>query len=71
MIARRLLTRISVCLLLFGAIGKIGLAADNWPGFRGPNGAAAGDTKDAATIPTKWSKSDYNWKIELPGTGAD
>ncbi|MBM4017342.1 MAG: hypothetical protein FJ288_03290 [Planctomycetes bacterium] len=40
--------------------------ADNWPRFRGPDGAG---TSDAATIPVKWTEKDYNWKVELPGGG--
>jgi len=45
------------------------IAADNWPRFRGPNGSGIADAKAASTIPVKWSDSDYNWKIKLPGTG--
>ena len=40
--------------------------ADNWPRFRGPNGAG---TSDATTIPAQWTEKDYNWKVELPGGG--
>ncbi len=40
--------------------------AGNWPRFRGPNGQGV---SDAGTIPAKWSEQDYNWKIELPGSG--
>jgi len=40
--------------------------AGQWPRFRGPNGQGISDAK---TIPVKWTESDYNWKIELPGTG--
>ncbi len=40
--------------------------AGQWPRFRGPNGQGISDAK---TIPVKWAESDYNWKIELPGTG--
>jgi len=39
---------------------------DNWPRFRGPNGAG---TSDATTIPARWTEKDYNWKVELPGGG--
>lgn len=41
-------------------------SADDWPRFRGPNGAgvAAGD------VPVKWSKAEnVLWTVELPGTG--
>jgi len=40
--------------------------AENWPRFRGPNGQGISQTKG---IPTKWSQTDYAWKIELRGTG--
>lgn len=40
--------------------------ADPWPRFRGPNGQGI---SDAQTVPVKWSEQDYNWKIELPGSG--
>lgn len=38
----------------------------DWPRFRGPNGQGA---SDATTVPVKWTESDYNWKVKLPGTG--
>jgi outer membrane protein assembly factor BamB len=40
--------------------------ADNWPRFRGPNGAGV---SEAATVPAQWTEKDYNWKVELPGGG--
>jgi outer membrane protein assembly factor BamB len=40
--------------------------AQEWTRFRGPNGSGQ---SDATTIPTKWTDSDYNWKIDLPGIG--
>jgi len=40
--------------------------AQEWTRFRGPNGQGISDAK---TIPVKWTQSDYNWKIELPGGG--
>ncbi len=49
-------------LLALGAAAQ----ADTWPRFRGPNGQGI---SDAETIPVKWSEQDYNWKIELPGSG--
>lgn len=42
------------------------LQAQEWTRFRGPNGQGISDAK---TIPVKWTQSDYNWKIELPGGG--
>ncbi|SVE43868.1 uncharacterized protein METZ01_LOCUS496722, partial [marine metagenome] len=41
------------------------IQAENWPRFRGPNGA--GISKDA--IPIKWAKTNYKWKPPLPATG--
>ena len=40
--------------------------ADNWPRFRGPNGAGSSDLKG---VPTTWTQEDYEWVVELPGKG--
>jgi outer membrane protein assembly factor BamB len=40
--------------------------AQEWTRFRGPNGSGLSDAK---TIPTKWSATDFNWKVVLPGAG--
>ncbi|REJ65470.1 MAG: hypothetical protein DWQ31_17955 [Planctomycetota bacterium] len=40
--------------------------AQSWPRFRGPNGAGQ---SDATTIPVKWSEADYNWVVDLEGSG--
>ena len=54
-------------LILLIVISVQALAADpQWPRFRGPNGAGL---SNAATIPVKWTDKDYNWKVNLPGTG--
>ncbi len=37
-----------------------------WPRFRGPDGAGV---SDATTIPVEWTAEDYNWRVELPGSG--
>lgn len=42
------------------------VSAGQWPRFRGPNGQGISDAK---TIPVKWTQSDYDWRIELPGVG--
>lgn len=39
---------------------------ENWPRFRGPNGAGQ---SDATGIPTLWDNADFNWKVRLPGEG--
>ncbi len=41
-------------------------SAGQWPRFRGPNGQGISDAK---TIPVKWTQSDYDWRIALPGDG--
>src|SRR5437660_1271562 len=38
----------------------------DWPRFRGTNGAGISWAK---TIPSKWTEKDFNWKVELPGSG--
>lgn len=40
--------------------------AQEWTRFRGPNGTGISTAK---TIPSQWSETNFNWKIELPGTG--
>ena len=52
-------------------IGVVALApslavAQEWTRFRGPNGTGQ---SDATTIPVKWTETDYNWKVALPGGG--
>lgn len=37
-----------------------------WTRFRGPNGTGL---SAATTVPTTWTESDYNWKVQLPGVG--
>ncbi|MHC4509729.1 MAG: hypothetical protein ACYTAO_12350, partial [Planctomycetota bacterium] len=56
------LIAVTIILLLLVSVTFAG----QWPRFRGPNGQGISDAK---TIPIKWTQSDYNWKIELPGTG--
>jgi outer membrane protein assembly factor BamB len=41
-------------------------SAQEWTRFRGPNGSGE---SDATTVPTKWTDSDYNWQVKLPGEG--
>ena len=40
--------------------------AQEWPRFRGPNGAGQ---SEATTIPAAWAPQDHLWKVELPGKG--
>ena len=41
-------------------------AQDHWTRFRGPNGSGLAEQ---ANLPTKISKADYCWKVELAGKG--
>ena len=66
MMARSL--RLWLGLLIAGAVTiSAAAAADNWPRFRGPNGAGTATAQD---IPVKWD-DEHNvlWKVELPGVG--
>ena len=51
------------CVVLFASTMSL---AQDWSRFRGPNGSGV---STAQTVPTSWSESDYNWTIELPGSG--
>lgn len=56
-----------VCLLAM--LGPSVLSAaeqDNWPRFRGPNGAGIGHARG---LPATWTDKDYLWQAELPGIG--
>lgn len=61
---RRFLVR--AMFLLSAALLITPAAAQEWTRFRGPDGSGI---STATTIPVRWSEADYNWKIELPGTG--
>jgi len=54
-----------VILLVFFASNSSVISGE-WTRFRGPNGSGV---SNAATVPTKWTEKDYNWKIKLPGAG--
>ncbi len=57
----RLLTAILSCVLVAGTAN-----AQEWSRFRGPNGSGVSDAK---TIPSEWTKTDFNWSVKLPGSG--
>jgi outer membrane protein assembly factor BamB len=42
------------------------LRAQEWPRFRGPNGSGVSAAK---TVPVAFTEKDYNWRVELPGSG--
>jgi outer membrane protein assembly factor BamB len=45
---------------------------DEWPRWRGPNGAAISDTVgDESPLPVRWSEQDgIAWRTEIPGEGS-
>lgn len=47
-------------------LGSAPLAADDWPRFRGPNGAGL---TSAPGLPVEWTTKDYRWETLLPGVG--
>lgn len=57
---------IRISILLFALTLTVFADDGNWPRFRGPNGAGI---SDAATVPVTWTTNDYNWQVQLPGTG--
>jgi outer membrane protein assembly factor BamB len=48
------------------AFSGLRASAQEWTRFRGPNGTGV---SAATTIPVQFTESDYNWRVELPGTG--
>lgn len=51
-----------LALLLGGTVAS----GQDWPRFRGPDGAGlAGD----AAVPVRWTDEDYHWRVNLPGPG--
>ncbi|MDP6209372.1 MAG: PQQ-binding-like beta-propeller repeat protein, partial [Roseibacillus sp.] len=57
-------------LVLFAALSAGVLpAAESWPQFRGPGGAAT--APEGAKIPVEWSESrNLRWKTAIPGPGS-
>jgi hypothetical protein len=53
-------------ILFFLLLSAALLPAENWPQFRGPNGAGISTQKG---IPIKWTAKDYVWQVNLPGIG--
>lgn len=58
-------TRIGLTLLTLCCAAAFA-AADNWPRFRGPNGAGTSADKD---IPVEWTPANFLWKTSIPGKG--
>jgi len=51
---------------LLTALWSLTAAAQEWPRFRGPNGAGQ---SDATTVPLSWRLEECLWRVELPGVG--
>lgn len=46
--------------------------AQEWPRFRGPDGAGITATPDDPSLPDTWSRSEnVAWRTEIPGVGWD
>lgn len=60
-------TRLRARLMVFGLLAGMGLQAENWPSWRGPNG----DQTTAETdFPLKWSRDEnVRWRTPLPDEG--
>lgn len=52
--------------LLLVQVVSTNIQAEDWPRFRGTNGAGV---SEATTVPVSWTDEDYNWNVELPGVG--
>ncbi len=66
---RPLLALCGLAILLSVPVAGLGVppkAADDWPQWRGPNGAGIGE----GTYPDRWSPTEHiAWKTEIPGKG--
>ncbi len=61
MISRRLPAFLAIVLSF-----SVHATAQEWTRFRGPNGSGIAN---APKFPAQFSEADFNWKIELPGSG--
>lgn len=59
-----------LCVVIIGSLlifSFTTLKAENWPGWRGPNGDG---TSSETNLPTQWDSTTHvMWKIPVPGTG--
>jgi outer membrane protein assembly factor BamB len=65
--AATLLGAMSISLIFSSMSNCQETQSNHWPRFRGPNGT--GFVADAKP-PTKWTETDYAWKIKLAGSGS-
>lgn len=61
----RIGVRFLFCIGFIGLL-PIGVEAQDWTRFRGPNGSGISDAK---TVPATWTEKDLNWTVELAGSG--
>ena len=61
---RSILLAACLALVLPGLPGTV--HGQQWNRFRGPNGSGI---SEVTTIPVRWGEDDYNWTIQLPGSG--
>lgn len=59
-------SRSALSAALLCAAASNAVDAQEWTRFRGPNGSGIGD---APSMPAEFSSSDFEWVVELPGTG--
>src|SRR5262245_31114134 len=52
--------------LVVGVVVCLPAAGQEWPRFRGPNGAGAGEVKGFSP---RFTEKDFAWKVKLPGVG--
>lgn len=57
--------RLSLSVLAFFSITSL-THSQEWTRFRGPDGSGV---STATTVPTEITEKDYNWNVELPGSG--
>ncbi len=65
MITLRSALSTTLALTALGALPEI-VEAQEWTRFRGPNGSGIGD---APSMPAKFNEADFEWIVELPGSG--
>ena len=51
--------------LAFAFLSGLAHGAENWPRFRGPNGAGGAES----SVPAIWEKSSYRWQLPLKENG--
>ena len=56
----------TICSLIFTVFAAAVLHADNWPGWRGPNGTGV---STESSFPVTWDASNIRWKTPIPGRG--